>query len=82
MGIENGKTPARWAETSRPSDAARRRVTEAEKRTARLLRDLILSEVSDCGRIATALDLDAHRTAEYIEVTLRRTFAALAGKPR
>lgn len=57
-------------------------MTEAEKRTVRLLRDLILTEVSDCGRIAVALDLDARRTAGDIEAALRRTFADLAGRQR
>lgn len=49
----------------------------AEKRVLRSLRDLVLTEVSDCRRIATALDWDARRTAESIEATLRRAFAEL-----
>ncbi|WP_157381146.1 hypothetical protein [Burkholderia ubonensis] len=55
-------------------------MTEAGKRAVRPLRDLILAEVADCGRIAVALDLDARRTAEYIEAAVRRTFADLEGR--
>ncbi len=57
-------------------------MTDAEKRVLRSLRDLVLTEVSDCGRIAVALDWDARRTAESIEAALRRTFANLAGRQR
>ncbi|MFP3694716.1 hypothetical protein SB758_04155 [Burkholderia sp. SIMBA_013] len=55
---------------------------DAEKRVLRSLRDLVLTEVSDCGRIAAALDWDARRTAESIEAALRRTFANLARRQR